>query len=71
MLYPSIDSLTDMFGSKFSIVIMAAMRARQLQAGAKRLSNVETSRNVTIALNEIHDKQISFYQTTEIPRRTK
>lgn len=62
MLYPSIDSLNDMVESKYYLVNIAAMRARLLQDGAKRKSSVKTNKNVTVALNEISDKQITFTQ---------
>lgn len=65
MLYPSIDSMTDMAESKYYLVVMAATRARRLQEGAKRISKVETNKNVTVALNEIFDKQITFSHTKE------
>lgn len=67
MLYPSIDSLLSMGESKFDLVVMVAARARQLQRGAKRVSTVATNKNVTVALNEIFDKQITFSNTTENP----
>lgn len=60
MLYPSIESLTNIVGNKFYLVNMAGMRARHLQDGAKRISEVKTNNNVTVALNEISDKQITF-----------
>lgn len=65
MLYPSIDSLTDMVESKYSLVNATAMRARRLQDGANRISKVKTNKNVTLALNEIADKQITYSQTVE------
>ena len=68
MLYPPIDSLTDMIESKYYLVNMAATRARRLQEGAKRISNVKTNKNVTVALNEIFDKQITFSHTKETKR---
>lgn len=66
MLYPSIDSL-NAIESKYSLVNMAATRARRLQEGAKRISTVKTNKNVTVALNEIFDKQITFTHVKETP----
>ena len=65
MLYPSIDSLIDMVESKYFLVNVTAMRARRLQEGAKRMSKVKTNKNVTVALNEIADKQITYSHTKE------
>lgn len=60
MLHPSIDKLMDLADSKYTLVVAASKRARQLQDGAARLSQVSTNKNVTVALNEIFDKQIHF-----------
>lgn len=67
MLYPSIDSLSEI-GSKYDLVNIAATRARRLQEGAKRISKVKTNKNVTVALNEIFDRQIQFFHTRDTKR---
>lgn len=67
MLYPSIDSLSEI-GSKYHLVNIAATRARRLQEGAKRISKVKTNKNVTVALNEIFDRQIHFFHTRDTKR---
>lgn len=67
MLYPSIDSLSEI-GSKYDLVNIAATRARRLQEGAKRISKVKTNKNVTVALNEIFDGQIQFFHTRDTKR---
>jgi len=64
MLYPSIDYLTTLADSKYTLVVAAARRARQLQEGAKPLVTVPSNKNVTIALAEIATKTIVL---TRIP----
>ncbi|KYO66746.1 MULTISPECIES: DNA-directed RNA polymerase subunit omega [Thermovenabulum] len=53
MMYPSIDSLTAKFDSKYTIVVAAAKRARQLVEGAPKLVDVKTTKPVSIALFEL------------------
>ncbi|MDB5085540.1 MAG: DNA-directed polymerase subunit omega [Bacilli bacterium] len=60
MLHPSIDRLMELADSKYSLVVAASRRARQLQDGAERLLQVHTNKNVTVALNEIIEQQIRF-----------
>ena len=71
MLYPSIDLLTDKVESKYFLVNAIAMRARRLQDGANRISKVKTNKNVTVAMNEIADKQITYSHTKETAENKK
>ncbi|GIM47524.1 DNA-directed RNA polymerase subunit omega [Collibacillus ludicampi] len=65
MLYPSIDRLMKLADSKYTLVVAAAKRARQLQDGAEKLVKVQTNKNVTVALNEIAEEKIKFVRTKE------
>lgn len=60
MMYPSIDSLTSKFDSKYTIVVAAAKRARQLVEGAPRLVDVKTTKPVSIALFELDAGKIKI-----------
>lgn len=53
MIYPSIDELNDKVDSKYTLVIMAAKRGRQIRDGARPAINCSSRKEVTIALNEI------------------
>lgn len=65
MLYPSIDSLMTKIDSKYSLVSVAAKRARQLQLGQPPLLDRYVShKNVGKALEEIHADKL-FYRLTE------
>jgi len=57
MIYPAADKL-DEFGSKFSLVIVAAKRARQLKEGARKYVNTRSTNQITVALEEIAAVQI-------------
>jgi len=55
MLYPSIDSLMTKIDSKYSLVSVAAKRARKMQENAKpQLEQYVSYKNVGKALEEIN-----------------
>ncbi|MBR2000841.1 MAG: DNA-directed RNA polymerase subunit omega [Firmicutes bacterium] len=60
MLYPSINLLRSKVDSSYTLVIMAAKRARDLIDGKPQLTEVESSKPVTLATNEIAEDLISF-----------
>jgi len=65
MLDPSIDSLMTKIDSKYSLVSVAAKRARQAQLGAPHLLDRYIShKNVGKALEEINADKL-FYRLSE------
>ena len=60
MLYPSINLLRSKVDSSYTLVIMAAKRSRDLIDGKPQLTEVESSKPVTLATNEIAEDQISY-----------
>ncbi|MGD9496437.1 MAG: DNA-directed RNA polymerase subunit omega [Armatimonadota bacterium] len=50
----SIEELSDRVGGRYTLVVAAAKRARQLKEGAVPLVRVSSSNPLTIALAEIH-----------------
>ncbi|MDD4494423.1 MAG: DNA-directed RNA polymerase subunit omega [Eubacteriales bacterium] len=60
MIEPTIASLNDKADSRYTLVIMASKRARQLSAGAKPTLECDSNKVVTIALNEIKEGNISY-----------
>lgn len=58
MIYPNADKLEN-WGSKYSLVILAAKRAKQLKQGAKPLIRTDSANALTIALEEIAAEAIS------------
>ncbi len=52
MIYPSADTL-EKWGSKYSLVVLAAKRAKQLKSGAPPLIQTNSRNPLTIALEEI------------------
>ena len=58
MIYPPITELVKKTGSRYALVIETAKRTRQLVDGASKLSEVKTSKDVTVAVNEIYENKI-------------
>lgn len=63
MIYPPISSLLEKVDSRYTLVVAVAKRARQLAEGAKPLTECNSDRYVTIAINEINDNKIAYVRT--------
>lgn len=62
MLKPSIDSLLDKVDSKFTLVLVAARRARNIQASGRGLTSGE-QKPVTMALDEVLNSELEYERT--------
>ena len=60
MIYPAINDLVAKVGNRYTLVIEAAKRARQLSQGDTPLVHVNSKKPVTIAVNEIINDKIIF-----------
>ena len=60
MIYPSIDKLLSKVDSKYTLVIAAAKRGRQLKSGSKKSIKEDYSKEVTTALHEIEAGNIEY-----------
>ncbi|WP_027726103.1 DNA-directed RNA polymerase subunit omega [Tuberibacillus calidus] len=61
MLYPSIDRLLDKIDSKYTLVTLAAIRAREIQHGADLfIEKAKSHKEVGKALEEISEGVISY-----------
>ena len=70
MSYPSIDSLVKKIDNKYTLVTLAAMRARELNDGAAPLvEGAEGKKTVSIALQEIDDGKITYADASRIRNR--
>ncbi len=65
MIYPPLNELMDKVDSRYTLVVETAKRARQLVDGAKKLSEVNSTKPVTIAIHEIHEGRIRYERTKE------
>lgn len=53
ILYPSVDDLLEQVDSRYSLIMLAAKRAHDLDAGSPELlSNYESPKNIGHALEE-------------------
>ena len=53
MIYPSADIIEQRVGSRYSLVVLAAKRAKQIKEGAPVLIETASTNPLTIALEEI------------------
>ena len=61
MKQPPLDSLMEKADSRYTLVVMAARRARQLLDGTAQASvEIDSEKPVTIALQEIYQSTVSY-----------
>lgn len=63
MINPSIDTLVTKVDSKYTLVVLAAKRAREIMDGSTSLVDSKSNKQVTIALEEISQDKITFERT--------
>jgi len=63
MVKPSIDYLAEKVDSKYTLVVLAAKRARELVGGAPKLAETNSTQPVTIALEEVGKEILTFERT--------
>lgn len=65
MFNPSINELSNIADSRYTLVMLAAKRSRQLVDGAKPLIDTSSTKPVSIAIEEIIQRKIR-YKRSEI-----
>lgn len=66
MLYPSIDKMLEKVDSKYSLVVAASRRARQLREGDKsELKGPKSHKQVGVALEEIYGDYLKIKREAE------
>lgn len=63
MNQPPIDTLREKVDSRYTLVVAAAKRARQLLDGAPRLYDVPSDKPVSVALWELGEDKLEFERT--------
>jgi DNA-directed RNA polymerase subunit omega len=66
MIYPSINELMKKVDSRYTLVVEAAKRARQLVDGSPKLSKVNSEKEVTIAIHEIAEGKITYVRANNV-----
>ena len=65
MLYPSINLIRQKADSRYTLVILAAKRARDIIDGKPKLTEVDIEKPVSIAANEISEDLITYRRERE------
>lgn len=60
MLYPSIDELRTKVDSRYTLVMLAALRAKDIVEGKPKLTNVDVDRPISVAATEIDEGLITY-----------
>lgn len=63
MIHPSLDVLVTKVDSKYTLVVLAAKRAREIMDGSNPLVESKSNKQVTIALEEVAQDKISYERT--------
>lgn len=65
MISPSIVELLEVVDNRYSLVVVASKRARQLIDGNKPLITIDSTKPVTIATNEIMQGDLTYKTVKE------
>ena len=63
MLYPSINEIRKKVDSRYTLVILAAKRSRDIIDGMPKLTEADVEKPVSIAANEIAEDLITYRET--------
>lgn len=65
MINPSIVNLLSKVDNRYTLIVLTARRARQLIDGDEPKVNIESTKPVTIAINEIYQNKITYETVKE------
>jgi len=65
LIYPSADTIEDRVGSRYSLVVLAAKRAKQIKEGSPVLIETASTNPLTIALEEIAAGKVTVAPASE------
>ena len=65
MLYPSIIKIRTKVDSRYTLVILAAKRARDIIEGMPKLTEADVEKPVSIAANEIAEDLITYRESID------
>jgi len=60
MIYPPLDTLMEKVDCKYTLVVFAAKRAREIMSGDAPLVDSKSKKPVTIAMEEIAQGKITY-----------
>ena len=65
MLYPSINKIKEKADSRYTLVVLAAKRSRDIIEGMPKLTEADVEKPVSIAANEIAEDLITYRESAE------
>ena len=65
MLYPSINKIREKADSRYTLVVLAAKRSRDIIEGMPKLTEADAEKPVSIAANEIAEDLITYRESAE------
>ena len=65
MLYPSINKIREKADSRYTLVVLAAKRSRDIIEGMPKLTEADVENPVSIAANEIAEDLITYRESAE------
>jgi DNA-directed RNA polymerase subunit omega len=66
LIYPSADIIEQRVGSRYSLVVLAAKRAKQIKEGAPVLIDTTSTNPLTIALEEIAAGKVTILDSSQM-----
>lgn len=63
MIRPSLDRLVTKVDSKYTLVVLAAKRAREITSGDPSVADSKSNKPVTLALEEVSQDRITYERT--------
>lgn len=63
MIHPSLDVLVKKVDSKYTLVVLAAKRAREIMSGDPAMADSRSNKPVTLALEEVIQDYVSYERT--------
>ncbi|VBB07952.1 rna polymerase subunit omega/k/rpb6 [Lucifera butyrica] len=63
MIHPSLDVLVSKVDSKYTLVVLAAKRAREIMSGDQAMAESKSNKAVTVALEEVAQSKVAFERT--------
>jgi DNA-directed RNA polymerase subunit omega len=67
LIYPSADTIEEKVGSRYSLVVLAAKRAKQIKEGSPVLIETASTNPLTIALEEIAAGKVTVGEPAPVP----
>ena len=65
MIYPELIELIEKTGNRYTLIIEASKRARQIIDGSTPLVQTENNNPVTQAVNEIYQDKVTYISAKE------